>query len=284
MSRVQTRRLSKAMNQLDLTCKVLPRRRRAIHPRRTWRRDGAKPPRRQYQAKNYLPTFGGGHDFSLTVDSKNRMKLTCSLSSYYTTTNGLTNYNLCSNGQFVDSVETWVHVRNTVDGIFDGASEVASAEEMSTVSVLVGIEPRKRMWQKCYIYVLPPPRRELPPAPRGVALLPRPRRPVPVVAPPRRYPPDGVVLRPCLALSRVLLPSLVLLLYSSLSPPHPRRLFVTLHVIRDALRPLRRRCELIIKHRNSLFSRKKNIFEIGSSGWGCALIWAWFIYCSCCGV
>ena len=105
----------------------------------------------QYSASSYGPTFGGGHDFCMYGDMTKVAY--CNSHSFAGTA---TNVDVCSGGGKVKYLEVYALVLGqmlsgySTGGARVGRSNVASADEVKAVSMVVGYQPRADLWKMCY--------------------------------------------------------------------------------------------------------------------------------------
>jgi len=111
-----------------------------------------------YDNPNYFPTFGNGHDLHISATGDVRCYMN---NAFPTHTNGLNNFELCSNGQELEEMEVWylkkqptvelMLAEHSTGGAAVGRrSNVASAQEVMAVSMVVGYPPRADLWKMCY--------------------------------------------------------------------------------------------------------------------------------------
>jgi hypothetical protein len=110
-----------------------------------------------YDHPDYFPSFGNGD-----LRIKSTGAVSCIMNNAFTGhTNGLNNFELCSNGQVLEEMEVWYLKEQPTVGLMlaeysiGGAhvgrtSHVASAQEVMTVSMIVGYPPRADLWKMCY--------------------------------------------------------------------------------------------------------------------------------------
>ena len=111
-----------------------------------------------YDNPDYFPTFGNGKDLYISASGA----VSCRMNgAFYARTNGLNNFELCSNGEELEEMEVWYLKKQptvelmlaelSIGGAHVGrSSNVASAQEVMAVSMITGYSPRAELWKMCY--------------------------------------------------------------------------------------------------------------------------------------
>ncbi len=111
-----------------------------------------------YDRSSHFPTFGSNHDLYINPSGA----VSCRMNGAFPTrTYGLNNFDLCSNGEELEEMEVWylkkqptvelMLAEHSIGGAHVGrTSNVASAQEVMAVSIIVGYPPRADLWKMCY--------------------------------------------------------------------------------------------------------------------------------------
>jgi hypothetical protein len=112
-----------------------------------------------YDHQSYFPTFGNHHDLYISSSGG----VSCNMNgAFYARSYGLNNFELCSNsGKELEEMEVWYLKKQptvelmlaeySIDGAHVGrSSNVASAQEVMSVSMIAGYPPRADLWKMCY--------------------------------------------------------------------------------------------------------------------------------------